>query len=81
MSFSHRHSTGPNCWGDDQVQEANHPPVTAFSYWNEFCNVKSCGRVEKCWETEKELSPKNKTSKGCIKNKHFSLHRPSLRIN
>lgn len=43
MSFSRRHSTGPNCWGDDQVQEANHPPVTAFSYWNGFCNVKSVG--------------------------------------
>lgn len=41
MSFSRRHSTGPNCWGDDRVQEANHPPVTAFSYWNGFCNVKS----------------------------------------
>lgn len=43
MSFSHRHSTGPNYWGDDQVQEANHPPVTASSYWNGFCNVKSVG--------------------------------------
>lgn len=43
MSFSRRHSTGPNCWGDDQVQEANHPPITASSYWNGFCNVKSVG--------------------------------------
>lgn len=43
MSFSRRHSTGPNCWGDDQVQEADHPPVTAFSYWNGFCNDKGVG--------------------------------------
>lgn len=52
MSFFHRHSTGPNYWGDDQVQEANHPPVTAFSYWSGFCKAKGVGvYVNKLEET------------------------------
>lgn len=35
MSSSRHHSTGPDYWGVDQVQEASHPPATASSYWNE----------------------------------------------
>lgn len=66
MSFSHRHSTGPNCSGGDQVQEANHPPVTAFSYWNGFCNVRSVSvwtSVRK-QKTEQVLSLKKKHPEG-----------------
>lgn len=47
MSFCRRHSTGPNCWGDDRVQEANHPPGAAFAYWNGFCNAKGGGFLKK----------------------------------
>lgn len=56
MSFSHRHSTGPNCWGDDRVQEADHPPVKTFSCWNGFCNVKGVGVLGSREQQKKQLA-------------------------
>lgn len=57
MSFSHRHSTEPGCWGDDRAREEDPQPAKAFFYWNGSCNIKE--KESGCVRKQEKLHPKH----------------------